>query len=398
MRLAVFVDQVFWREGERLSTNESYVLFLTSLAEHADEIVLIGREAAEPGQAPYALDSDRVSLLPVPYYPSLHELWKTDPRLYGRVLREVSRQASEWDALLVSGPHPIGQLIARACIRRKIPVGLIVRQNLIEQMSAYRAPKRYVAMAAAALLEWDFRRLARKRTVFAVGAEMTDAYGRATGKVHNHFPCLVDEKQFRSFAAMSPGQDPARLLCVCRLAPEKGHEYLFQAVLQLKQQGLPCQLDIVGTGLLESALKQRAAQLGIASQVMFHGYVAYGPPLFELYQRAGIMVLASTTEGFPQVINESLSIGLPTVVTAVGGLPAFLTHGETALLVPPRDPSALATAIAELIRDGALRDRLRRNGRALMAENTLEANKNRVMKAIRDELIGAPAQVSLRAG
>jgi len=392
MRIAIFVDQVFWRDGDVLSTDESYALFLASLAYCADEIVLIGREAATPGRAPYVLDHAAIRLFALPYYPSLYELWKSDPRIYPRIRAAVRQQAAgSWDALLVCGPHPIGQLIARDCIRLGIPVGLMVRQNLVEQMRAHRGLKQLAAVAAAHVLEWDFKRLARERTVFTVGAEMAGSYGRFSRRVHNHFPCLVDNSQFRQFAAMPVGADPTRLLCVCRLAPEKGHEYLLEALVRLKASGMSCHVDIVGTGAEEQRLRRRAEALGVAAQVTFHGYVPYGPALFQLYQQAGVLVLPSLTEGFPQVINESLSAGLPTVATTVGGVPAFLMDGETALLVPPRDTAALAAAIGRLAGDSALRERLRSNGRALMRDNTLEVNRARVMGVIRDELLDADA-------
>ena len=134
MRLAVFVDQVFWRDGDRLFTDESYALFLASLSGAVDEIVLIGREAPAPGRAPYALDPELFSLCPLPYYPALYRLWRADPRIYGRIRRAVAAQAPGWDAILISGPHPIGQMIARICIAAGVPVLPVVRQNLSEQM------------------------------------------------------------------------------------------------------------------------------------------------------------------------------------------------------------------------------------------------------------------------
>ncbi|MDF2809569.1 MAG: hypothetical protein K0S56_600 [Microvirga sp.] len=386
MRLAIFVDQVFWLDGSRLSTDESYILFPASFKEFVDEIVFIGRLSPAAGRAPYPLEGGRFSLFAIPFYKNLYQFWRNDPRVYWEIAKAARQQAKTWDALLVCGPHPIGHIIARACIALGVPVLPIVRQNFIEQMSAHRGFKRLAALAAARTLEWDFRRIARDRTVFTVGKEMAAQYARLSGRVHNHFPCLVDSAQFEVFSKMSAGSDPTRLIKVCRLAPEKGHKYLFAALVELNQRGLRCHVDLVGTGPIEQELRAIVAKLGITEQVTFRGYVPYGPSLFDLYQKAGALVLSSTTEGFPQVINESLSIGLPTIATRVGGIPSFLTHGETALLVPPRDPSALANAIESFVHDAELRERLRNRGRALMRDNTLEANRDRILEGVREEI------------
>jgi glycosyltransferase involved in cell wall biosynthesis len=337
------------------------------------------------------LDHPGITLCALPYYPNLYQLWRADPRIYLEIHRMVRQHAPNWDAILISGPHPIGQMVARECVALGVPVALIVRQNLVQQMSAHHGLKRRAAVTAAEVLEWDFKRLARGRTVFTVGMEMAEAYRRFSHRVYDHFPCLVDEAQLQMFSAMSADTDPTRLLCVCRLAPEKGHRYLFEALVQLRSHGLVCQLDVVGTGPLEHELRARAAALGLDAQVTFRGYVPYGPALFDLYQRAGALVLSSLTEAFPQVISEALCIGLPTVATTVGDIPTFLTDGETSLLVPPGDVGALAGAIERVVLDGDLRQRLRRNGRALMRDNTLEANRARVMKVLRDEVLPAHA-------
>lgn len=391
MRIAIFVDQVFWRDGSALSTDESYILFLASFINVVDEVVFIGREAPEPGRAPYDLGSNAISLCPLPYYPSLYRLWRMRPSMYRAIRRKVREEAGTWDALIVCGPHPIGQMVARECIALDVPVALVVRQNLVQFMSAHKGLKRLAAVSAAHLLEWDFKRLARGRTVFTVGAEMADAYGRFSKNVHTHMPCLVDEAQLQKFAAMPACGDPHRLLCVGRLSPEKGHRYLIDALADLRSRGMECHLDIVGTGALEQDLRVQVAALGLAGQVRFHGYVPYGPALFQLYQQAGALVLSSLTEGFPQVINESLCIGLPTIATSVGGIPSVLTSGETALLVPPGNAPALANAIERIVRDRQLRARLQQNGRILMSENTLEANRARVLNALHHEVIARDA-------
>ncbi len=157
----------------------------------------------------------------MPFYKNLYQLWRNDPRVYWEIAKAARQQAKTWDALLVCGPHPIGHIIARACIALGVPVLPIVRQNFIEQMSAHRGVKRLAALAAARILEWDFRRIARDRTVFTVGKEMAAEYAPLSDRVHNHFPCLVDSAQFEVFSKMSAGSDPTRLIKVCRLAPRR---------------------------------------------------------------------------------------------------------------------------------------------------------------------------------
>jgi len=394
VRLAMYLDQVFWKDGQDYSTDESYILFPSSFTQSVDEIEFIGRGAPTPGCAPYVLQRQGITVHSLPYYSTL---WKYDEVLKAlpstdRALRRIVRErARYWDAILIDGPHPIGQLLARRCIAAGVPIVLMVRQNLIEQMRAYRGVLRGFAVAAAGVLEWDFRRLARGRTVFTVGMEMAREYARFSKRVHNHFPCLVNDAQFRQLSQICAGGDPRRLLCVCRLAPEKGHDKLLQAMQILCARGVDCHLDVAGSGLLGDALKARVHELGIAHMVTFHGYVPYGPQLFALYQNAGVFVLPSFTEGFPQVINESLCIGLPTIATAVGGIPAFLSDGETAILVPPGDVRALADAIERLVVEAEMRRRLSLNGQELMSRNTLEANRSRVLGVIRDEVLSGPA-------
>ncbi|WP_302897278.1 glycosyltransferase [Mesorhizobium sp. LMG 17147] len=386
MRLAIFVDQVFWREGDTLSTDEPYILFPASFIESVDEIIFIGREATQPGRGPYLLDHPGITLCPLPYYPNLYQLWRLSPSTFLEIRRRISEQARSWDAILIGGPNPIGQMIAMQCISLGVPVSLVVRQNLIQQMGTHRGLKRLAAIAAAKALDWHFKRLARDRTVFAVGRDLAREYRRFSNRVHDHMPCLMRDAQLRTFAEMCSGPDPTRLICVGRLAPEKGHHVLLEALAHLKQRGVSCHLDIVGAGPLEAELKARSTALGLRENVTFRGFVPYGPALFELYRQAGVLVLPSFTEGFPQVINESLCIGLPTIATAVGGIPLFLKDNETAMLVPPGNVTALAAAIEQVVCRPELRERLRSNGRALMVDNTMEANRERMIGALHAEV------------
>ena len=390
MRLAMYVDQVFWRDEDVYSTDELFILFPASFAALASELTFIGRGAPEPGRAPYVLSNPAIKVIPHTYYPRLRDLRRVLaalPRIRREMREIVRREARRWDAAIIDGPHPVAQLLARECLAYGLPIVLMVRQNLIEQMRAGSGLLRHAVVAAAQLLEWDFRRLAKGRTVFTVGMEMAEAYSRFSPKVHYHFPCLVDEAQFRMLSGMPVSADPTRLICVSRLSPEKGHTFLFEAIALLRRRGIFCRLDLVGSGHIEADLKRRVAELGLSDLVTFHGYVAFGPDLLDLYSKAGVFVLPSLPgEGIPQVINELLAIGLPTIATAVGGMSAFLTNEDTALLVPPTDVPALAAAIERVVRSPELRRRIAENGRSLMSRNTLEVNRSRVIGVLQNEI------------
>jgi len=388
MKLAVFVDQIYWFDGQVYSTDEAYVLFPSSFTSAFDEVVLIGRLAPDPACKPYVLTHPALQVCPLPYYDSVYELWKAGPRLYREIRQIVRANADDWDVVWVCGPNPIGQLVARQCVAMDRPVFLVVRQNLVRQMwFVHKGLRQRVAVILARWLEWRFKRLARGRTVFAVGREIAKAYRSVTEQVHEHFPCLIGEAQMAAFSTMPIEPEPDRLLCVGRLSPEKGYHHLLTALAMLKARGIACSLDIVGSGPQYHALKAQAATLGLEDRVTFHGYVAYGPQLFALYQRASALIVPSLSEGFPQVIAEALCVGLPTIATAVGGIPAFLTHLETATLVPPADTHALAEAIEQLLNSPDLRARLRHNGRALMRNHTLEAQRDRMIRVIQHKVL-----------
>jgi glycosyltransferase involved in cell wall biosynthesis len=98
-------------------------------------------------------------------------------------------------------------------------------------------------------------------------------------------------------------------------------------------------------------LRQLAATLGIAGRLLFAGYRT---DVAELLPEITVSVLPSHTEGLPNAILESMAAGVPVVATNVGGVPELIDDGVTGLLVPPRDPRALSSAICRLLGDPAL--------------------------------------------
>jgi glycosyltransferase involved in cell wall biosynthesis len=132
--------------------------------------------------------------------------------------------------------------------------------------------------------------------------------------------------------------DPPHVLYAGRLSEEKGVRELIAAA-----NGLP--LVVVGDGSLRDEIPNA---------------VGFVPPseLGRYYERAAVVVCPSRREGYGMTAREAMAYGRPVVATAVGGLPDAVEHEVTGLLVPPRDPPALRTALERLLKDRELRERL----------------------------------------
>src|SRR4029077_17140591 len=117
---------------------------------------------------------------------------------------------------------------------------------------------------------------------------------------------------------------------------------------------------IVGDGDQMDALKAQAAALGLAPRITFAGHPADRPALLGAID---VFAISSTYEGTPLALFEAMAAGKAIVSTAVDGCREVLEDGVTALLVPPRDPAGLATALGRLVDDAlfrrALADRAR---------------------------------------
>jgi glycosyltransferase involved in cell wall biosynthesis len=152
-----------------------------------------------------------------------------------------------------------------------------------------------------------------------------------------------------------------------RLAWEKGVDLLPQVTCHAIALGLPMRLLIAGDGPLRSTLEATFRALQVDRHVSFLGFVQDPLPVLIASDAA---VLPSRSEAFPLAALEALLMGTPLVACRVGGLPEVATAGESALMVPPEDPLAMATALARLHSDRGLAERLRDRGRERAAAFT----------------------------
>jgi glycosyltransferase involved in cell wall biosynthesis len=141
----------------------------------------------------------------------------------------------------------------------------------------------------------------------------------------------------------------ARLVCVARLASEKGLSILLHAAARLRSMGLRFDLDLVGDGPMRAALVELADGLGLASSVHFLGWKT-GSAVRECLERSRALVLPSLAEGLPVVIVEAMAMGRAVVATSVGGIPELVETGVTGWLCAASSVTELAAALAEALR------------------------------------------------
>jgi len=235
------------------------------------------------------------------------------------------------------------------------------------------AERHYIARQAARAA---FRRAAaitacsedlRSRAV-AIGADASRATVIPYGVDSEAFKPDV-ERRARGRQHLGIADAVPLVVAVGRLVKKKGFEYLIEAAALLKPEFPTLRVLIAGTGDLDKSLRAHAAGAGDA--VQFLGDVPHHA-VPALLAAADVAVApsvhddAGNVDGLPNTVMETMASATPLVTTAAGGIAAVARQGETARLVPERDPVALATAIGDLLRHPALGAALGSRARALV--------------------------------
>jgi glycosyltransferase involved in cell wall biosynthesis/peptidoglycan/xylan/chitin deacetylase (PgdA/CDA1 family) len=181
------------------------------------------------------------------------------------------------------------------------------------------------------------------------------------------------------------------------LRVEKALEVLIEAHATVVRTFPDAHLVIVGDGVCQPELEQLRRQLDLTSAVSFLGRRG---DVDSILRDVDICAMSSDWEGMPLFALETMAAGKPMVATNVGGLPEIVTPDRTGLLVPPRDPGALAEALVSLLADPDRRRRLGEAGAAELGDRTIDRVAER-FAALYEQLLasagGAPALAPRRA-
>jgi len=171
------------------------------------------------------------------------------------------------------------------------------------------------------------------------------------------------------------------VLSVARMYPRKRLQDLLQAAATLRGEIADVQVRIVGQGPEFVALERLHAELGLGDSVALLGDVSR-EDLAEEYVNADVFCLPSVQEGFGIVFLEAMAAGLPIVACRAAAMPETVRDGVTGVLVPTRDPAALARTLGELLRDPARAQALGTEGRRRIPEFATDRVAQRFVDAI----------------
>jgi colanic acid/amylovoran biosynthesis glycosyltransferase len=172
---------------------------------------------------------------------------------------------------------------------------------------------------------------------------------------------------------------PLRVLIVGRLFWTKGHEYALQAIRLLLDRGVGVRLDVIGDGPERDRVVGTVQDLELGDAVELHGRLAQGVIRGHMHG-ADLLLQPSMVEGIANTVLEAMACGLPVVVTDCDGMREAVTDGRQGLVVPPRNPTAIAHALETLAGDPERRMRMGAAGRErVLSEFSVDDQVDRIV-------------------
>jgi glycosyltransferase involved in cell wall biosynthesis len=189
---------------------------------------------------------------------------------------------------------------------------------------------------------------------------------------------VVPPKSRAELAALGIRADAPLVVQVAQLVGHKDPMNFVRAMAHVQASVPGAQGLLVGDGPLRDEVEREIARLGLSETVKLAGYRTDADAILAA---ADVACLSSKEEGMGSVLLDALAFGRAIAATTAGGIPEVVVDEECGLLAPPRDGAALGDAIARLITDGALAERLRLNARARVGEFTVERMTDRTLAA-----------------
>jgi glycosyltransferase involved in cell wall biosynthesis len=240
------------------------------------------------------------------------------------------------------------------------PVVVTARGSDVTLIPAHTVPRR--------LIIWAARQAAAIITVSGALGRSLEKLGVDASKV-SVLRNGVDLEAFRPLDRETErsrlGINGPLLLSVGHLIERKGHDLVIRSLTSL----VDATLLVIGEGPERSRLELLAREIGVAPRVRFVGAIAQAE-LPRYYSAADALVLASSREGWPNVLLEAMACGAPVIAARVGGIPEIVTSAAAGALFEPRTVEALVSATRQLLASPPAREDTRRHAERFSWEET----------------------------
>jgi len=373
--LAIIAEVGLYHNNGHTFIHWSFGRIIDALAKRYDRVIVCAPTSFihSKGFNDYELKADNIELIPQPSYASSLAALKC-PAPIVRSYINTLRQA---DHIFMRGMLPyVGIFYLLARIYNRKPVHWIVGDP-VALLRSHRRSKLIKDMLSLLYAYQDrmFTRIGHKLANGAFicnGNELASIY--SSSRTYPVVSSTITEDEF-FIREDTCQEDTIRILFIGFVRPEKGVEYLVDAIPKL-EFNKNWQLTIIGPWERYEEYKQRLDkrinELGIGDNIKWEGYVSYGPHLWEYLRSHDIFVLPTLSEGTPRVLVEARANSLPIVATKVGGIPSSITDGVDGILVPSKDSAALAEAINKIVANRNLRRGLIQNGLQSVRKLTIE--------------------------
>ena len=375
------------RDGS-YTTMAAFARYIEALLPYVDSVRLMLPVSHRPlERAGYPLSQHpKIEVLELPAIYHLTDFFR-DYYKHRAILRN---SIADCDLINIRSPNFLSLVAGEECLRANKPffMNLVGDYNDVIHGENYTGLKRILGNILLANHEARLKRLLANCYVLALGRGLYDKYHACAKKMDIITTTTISTSDLyrREDTCL---EKPAHVLTVAVMQGYKGIPHLIDAATILRQRGRSVVFDLLGTGSHLDDYKAAAKAKGLDGMVNFHGFVQYGPRLFDFYRRSDMFLLPSIgAEGTPRVVVEALSQSLPVIVTRVGGNPWTIEDGVTGLLIEPGDPRAIADAVERIIDDAELRHRLINKGYERARDFTLENHSRDLFDKLSGEFPG----------
>jgi glycosyltransferase involved in cell wall biosynthesis len=393
MKLGIVYHMPFWRaaDGTLRELEGSFARYVDSLAPYFDEVSLCVPSIERPSGAGTAIRSSNVTLAPIGSFEGPAQFYPKLPLILPRLAAWVR----DLDVLHCRIPTPAAPFAFAFARMLGKPAFVLVVGDLRALLPSmpYRGVKKAVWRAYTEFEERAMQWMTDHSLAFANGAALAEKHSRPDRPVIQTTTTTISAVDIATRIDTCE-QRPVRLLTVSRIDPRKGLRVLPAAIEQLVSRGIDATIDIVGPSIgrpgddEKRAIAEDAAARHVEGRVNLTGPVPLDQ-LLPLYRKYDVFVLPTLPgEGIPRVLLESMTSGMPVVTTRVSGIPSLITHEVNGLLIEDNSGASVADAVARVVTDAPLRQRLIANGYETARGRTLEAQAAKMMAEVSDNYAG----------